>query len=84
MIEQMAFGLAVITSDNGSQPEFIRNGENGLLCPPNAPQTLADALRRLLTNSELTQRLGQQAQRDFFAAHSYDRFIQKMYHLYSL
>lgn len=84
MIEQMAFGLAVVTSDNGSQPEFIRNGENGLLCTPNDPQALADALRRLLTDSKLVQRLGQQAQSDFFAAHSYDRFIQQMYHLYSL
>ena len=84
MIEHMAFGLAVITSDNGSQPEFIRDGENGLLCAPNDPQALADALRQLLTDSALTQRIGQQAQRDFFAAHSYEQFIQKMYNLYSL
>lgn len=84
MIEQMAFGLAVVTSDNGSQPEFIRNGENGMLCPPDDPQALAAILRRLLTDSGLTHRLGQQAQSDFFAAHSYDQFIQKMYHLYSL
>ena len=84
MIEQMAFGLAVVTSNNGSQPEFIRNGENGMLCPPDDPQALAAILRRLLTDSGLTHRLGQQAQSDFFAAHSYDQFIQKMYHLYSL
>ena len=83
MIEQMAFGLAVITSDNGSQPEFIQDGVNGLLCPPQDPQALADALRRLITDPTLRRQLGEQAQRDFFALHTYDRFIEDMYHLYT-
>jgi glycosyltransferase involved in cell wall biosynthesis len=83
MIEQMAFGLAVITSNNGSQPEFIQDGVNGLLCPPQDPQALADALRRLITDPTLRHQLGEQAQRDFFALHTYDRFIEDMYHLYA-
>ena len=83
MIEQMAFGLAVITSNNGSQPEFIQDGVNGLLCPPQDPQALADALRLLITDPTLRRQLGEQAQRDFFALHTYDRFIEDMYHLYA-
>lgn len=83
MIEHMAFGLAVITSNNGSQPEFIQDGVNGMLCPPNDPQALADRLRKMLTDEALRHRIGEQAQRDFFARHTYDRFIQDMYHLYS-
>lgn len=83
LIEDMAMGLAIITSSSGSQPEIIRHGQNGLLCPPNDPQALADALRTLLTNPSLTQRLGQQAQNDFFAHHTYDAFLNTMYHLYS-
>jgi glycosyltransferase involved in cell wall biosynthesis len=84
MFEDMAFGLAAITSDNGSQPEIIQDGRNGLLCPPNDPQAIAKALRRLLTDAELTQRLGRQAKQDFFARHTYEHFIQKMYDLYTL
>ena len=83
LIEDMAMGLAIITSSSGSQPEIIRHGQNGLLCPPNDPQALADALRTLLTNPSMTQRLGQQAQNDFFAHHTYDAFLNTMYHLYS-
>jgi glycosyltransferase involved in cell wall biosynthesis len=56
---------------------------NGLLCAPQDPQALADALRKLITDSALRRRLGQQAQQDFFALHTYDRFIQDMYHLYA-
>ena len=84
IIEDMAYGLAVITSDNGVQPEIIQNGINGILCPSNNPKIIADALRRLLTNPELTERIGKQAQKDFFKQHSYDKFIKEMYQLYRL
>ena len=83
LMEDMSTGLAIITSSSGSQPEIIRHRQNGLLCPPNDPQALADALRTLLTNPNLTQRLGQQAQSDFFAQYAYDDFLKKMYHLYT-
>ena len=79
----MAYGLAVVTSNNGAQPEIIQNEVNGILCPSNDPQTIATALRRLLTDFELTNRIGKQAQKDFFAQHSYDTFIKDMYQLYT-
>lgn len=82
MIENMAAGLAVITSDNGAQPEIIRNEENGILCPPNNPQDLANALRTLIKDVDLVNRLGKKAQKDFFEYYSYDRFIQEMYNIY--
>ena len=83
MIEHMAYGLAVVTSNNGSQPELIHDGENGLLCPSNDVQALAAALRRVLTDNELRNRLGKQAQHDFFEHHTYDQFVQEMFNIYS-
>lgn len=83
LIEDMAMGLAIVTSSSGSQPEIIRHGENGLLCSPNDSQALAEALRKLLTDPELMQRLGQQAQKDFFAHYTYEAFLKTMYHLYA-
>ena len=82
MFEQMAYGMAVVTSDNGSQPEIIQHNENGLLCPPNNPHALAEALRRLLTDTAFRQRLGKQAQHDFFASHTYNQFLKEMYQIY--
>ena len=80
----MAYGLAVITSDNGVQPEIIQNGINGILCPSNNPEIIADALRRLLTNPKITKQIGEEAQKDFFKQHSYDNFIKNMYQIYTL
>ncbi len=83
LMDDMSMGLAIITSSSGSQPEIIRHGHNGLLCPPNDPQALADALRSLLTDPELMKRMGQQAQKDFFAHYTYEAFLESMYHLYA-
>ena len=83
VIEYMAYGLAIVTSNNGAQPEIIQNEVNGILCPSNDPQAIATALRRLLTDFELTNRIGKQAQKDFFEQHSYDTFIKDMYQLYT-
>lgn len=83
LLENMACAMPTVTSDNGSQVEFIRHGENGLLCPPGDVDALAAALRMLLTDRPLAQRMGLQAQKDFFAFHAYDKFLDKMYKLYS-
>lgn len=83
LMDDMSMGLAIITTSSGSQPEIIQHGHNGLLCPPNDPQALADALRSLLTDPELRRRLGQQAQDDFFAHYTYEAFLESMYHFYA-
>jgi len=83
IFEDMSFALAIVTTNNGSQPEVIQNGVNGLLCSPDNPTELAAALRRLLTDPTLTQTLGERARTDFQARYSYDRFIETMYHYYT-
>ena len=83
LLADMAFGMPVITSDNGSQTEFIRHEENGLLCPPGDITALSRAMRRLLTDRDLATRLGQQARTDFFRQHTYEQFVQTMYNLYT-
>ena len=59
--EAMAVGLPVIASDVGGLRDFVKGGVNGLLVPPHDPPALREALRRLLTDAPLRQRLGQAA-----------------------
>jgi glycosyltransferase involved in cell wall biosynthesis len=56
-VEALACGTAVIASNVGGLREVVRDGENGLLMPPDDPGALAAALRRLLDPS-LRARLG--------------------------
>jgi len=61
ILEAMAHGLAVVTTPVGAITDVIREEETGLLVPPGDAGALASALRRVITDSELRGRLGQQA-----------------------
>ncbi|MEZ4388569.1 MAG: glycosyltransferase family 4 protein [Candidatus Krumholzibacteriia bacterium] len=61
MMEAMARGLPVVSTRLTGIPELVRDGENGLLVAPEAPDALAEALARLLDDPALRRRLGDQA-----------------------
>lgn len=44
----LGYGIPVIATAVGSIPEFVRDGENGLLVPPRDSAALAAAIRRML------------------------------------
>ncbi len=62
ILEAMAAGLPVIASKVGGIPEVVRDGETGLIIPPNDPKALAEALNNLRQDKTLSERLGRQAQ----------------------
>jgi len=58
LLEAMACGLpCVATSVSGSE-DIISEGVNGLLVEPEQPAEMAQALRRIIEDTELAQRLG--------------------------
>lgn len=52
------FGVPTIATAIGAMQEVLEDGVTGLLVPPNDADALADALRRLLTDRDLAERLG--------------------------
>ena len=63
LLEAMAHGVAIVASAVGGIPEFIRDGETGLLVQPESVDGLAEAARKLAVNGELRARLGGNARR---------------------
>ena len=57
LMEAMAGGLPVVTTDVAGISSLITNGENGLLVPEGSTQGLADSVRSLITTPALRQRL---------------------------
>lgn len=58
LIEAAACGLPTVGSRTGGIVDVIENDSSGLLVPPGDPATLGGALRRLLEDEALRQRLG--------------------------
>jgi len=61
LVEAMAAGLPVIASDIPGYDEVIADGIDGLLVPPRAPVSLAEAIGRVLKDPGLGARLGEAA-----------------------
>ena len=59
VLESMACGTPVITSNVSSMPEFV--GDSGLLIDPNDISTIQNALRDLLLNDQLRLELSERA-----------------------
>jgi glycosyltransferase involved in cell wall biosynthesis len=59
LYEYMACGIPVVASAAGQISEVIKNGKNGLLCPPQNIRALTEACDRLLRDESLRHRLGQ-------------------------
>jgi glycosyltransferase involved in cell wall biosynthesis len=54
----MAAGLPVVASAVGGVVEEVLDGVTGFVVPPRDPRAFAAALRQLLTDKELRERLG--------------------------
>jgi glycosyltransferase involved in cell wall biosynthesis len=57
-MEAMATGRPVVAGAVSGIPELVRDGETGLLVPPDDPAALARALARLAADERLASRLG--------------------------
>jgi glycosyltransferase involved in cell wall biosynthesis len=58
LLEAMAVGAAIVATDVGGTHEAVAHGETGFLVPAESATALADAVRRLLDDDPLRERLG--------------------------
>ena len=60
LMEAMALGVPVVSTGVSGIPELIADGENGLLAGAGDPAALAQAIRQIMQDSALGQRLAKQ------------------------
>jgi glycosyltransferase involved in cell wall biosynthesis len=61
VLEAMACGLCVVSTNAGGLPYLLQDGEDALLVPTNSPQAMAAAVRRVLSEPKLAERLSRNA-----------------------
>lgn len=82
LLEALGHGKPVIATTVGGIPEVIMDGENGLLVPPADSPALATALRRLLKEPRLRERLGANARATYEERFAASRMVAETDRVY--
>lgn len=80
--EALASGIPTIATTAGGTPEGIRDGETGLLVPPDDSPALAAAITRFMHNSELYETVSKQGAAHTRAHYTFDGFMDRLEALY--
>ena len=63
VIEAMACGMCVVSTDVGGVPYLVDDGRNGLLVPRDDPEAMTAAVRTIVESPDLAARLSHNALR---------------------
>lgn len=80
-MEALATARPVVSCAVSGVPELVRDGETGILVPPDDPAALADAVGRLAADAGLRARLGAQGRALVERQHDQDRNARRVVEL---
>jgi len=84
MCEAMACGLPVIATNVGGIPEFVKDGANGILVPPENASALRNAVKQILTNKQLYDALSKNGARFVEQNLSQDKIYEREYNVFKM
>lgn len=82
LLESMTAGLPIVATRVGGNAELVEDGVNGILVPPQAPATLANAILRILDDPDLAQRFSSAARAKAMQHFSMEKMIRDTETLY--
>lgn len=65
ILEALQYGIPVVSTDEGTIPDVIKDGETGYIVPKNDAQALADRIEKLLTDPALRLAMSRRARRHY-------------------
>ncbi len=82
ILEAMACAKPVVSTNVNGIPEAIEDGRTGLLAPPRAPEALAAAVNRVLTEPGLAEALGAAGRARVEAHFTHNHFVEGVLRAY--
>ena len=76
VMEAMAYEKPVIATTVGGIPELVKDNKTGLLVKPNNTESLAEAMRRMLTHEDVRRESGDPGRKSAGFFLDYDGFIE--------
>jgi glycosyltransferase involved in cell wall biosynthesis len=78
ILEAMAAGLPVVTTDQGVIGDTVQDGVNGFIVPARDPDALAEKIILLLRDKALRERMGQIGRDLYQQRYTLERWIERM------
>ena len=82
LLEAMAARVPVVATSAGGIPEIVENEKSALLVPLSDPAALAAAINRALKDSDLTERLAEEAAAILAANHTPEKHLDALIRIY--
>jgi glycosyltransferase involved in cell wall biosynthesis len=80
--EAMSCGLPIAASNVGGIPETVRDGVDGLLCPPGDPLSLRENILRLMSNVDRHREISHSQRERILERYSWDRIAARYAEVY--
>ena len=81
-LEAMALGLPVIGSSAGGIPDFLKDGETGLICEKENSEDLAEKIMRLLEDENLRLKLAENGRKLVEEKYNWGKIASEMEEIY--
>jgi glycosyltransferase involved in cell wall biosynthesis len=78
LLEAMAAGLPIVTTDHGALPAIVVRERNGLIVPTRDPIALAQDIARLLDDDELRERIGRTNRAEYLEKYTADMLMRRI------
>lgn len=78
IIEAMAAGLPIISTDQGAITESVIDGLNGFIVDPGRPDQIAEKIMLLMQNAELRMKMGQESRRLYEEKFTGEKMVERL------
>jgi len=78
VLEAMAYGLPVVTSDWRGPADVVENGVTGFICPVHDAEAYAGAIRQILTDEDLRWEMGRAGRKRYEERYTNEKFIDAL------
>ena len=78
IVEAMAAGLPIITTDQGCIKESVIDGDNVFIVPYKTPDAIAEKILYLIEHPEIREEMGHRSRQIYEANFTEDHFVQRM------
>lgn len=78
IIEAMAAGLPIISTDQGAITDMVIHGINGFIVDKHNPNQIAEKIKFLIENPKIRKKMGQDSRKHYLENFTEDKMVEKL------